>query len=470
VKDYREFKAGSSCEEEAESPRSSKCSYNPKIKALIKTYKEKTMEQRLHEFFDKDATMIDLIRDRLESMLRYIPPQETTYATHGLFPYVSKFMPQYPKLFIRFLTKKGETVLDPMCGSGTTLIESILLNRNALGVDIDPLARTISQVATTPIDDSRLEILEKDFLDHLYAHKEKTKVEDYVSDFFPNQELWFRRDVLADILFIRDEVKNYLMDKDLQDLARVALASIIKEVSNADPRDIFPEINHEKPVNEEADVFKSFRKALKTAVNKVRIFTQKYGENEATAEIIGSDARKINLPDESVDLIVTSPPYVYAMDYARIHKLIFFSVFGLPNKELLQLSRRYVGTDRVSTKNGMDDFERIEFARDFIETLKRERKRRAIALWKYLVDMRDITAECTRVLKRGGHFVYVIGNATLRGKEFSTADSLRKIGESYGLSTILTFERPYYARRMGKNRARHSAVTKADVFILFKKT
>jgi len=429
------------------------------------------MEQtRLREYFDKDATTIDLIRDGLESMLRYIPPQETTYATHGLFPYVSKFMPHYPKLFIRFLTKQGETVLDPMCGSGTTLIESILLNRNALGIDIDPLARTVSKVATTPIDNSRLKILEKDFLDHIHVCKGKVKLEDYTFHFFPNQELWFRKDVLADILFIRDEIKSYLADKDLQDLAQVALASIIKEVSNADSRDIFPEINHEKPVNKEADVFKSFKKALKTAVRKVRTFTQKYGENTATAKIIGSDARKINLPDQSVDLIVTSPPYAYAMDYARIHKLVFFCVFGMPNEELLQLSRQYVGTDKVSTKNGMNDFERIEFARGFIEALKRERKRRAIALWKYLVDMRDITAECTRVLKSGGHFVYVIGNSTLRGKEFSTADSFIKIGESYGLSTILTFERPYYARRMGKNRASHSAVTKADVFILFKKT
>jgi len=428
------------------------------------------MEQsRLREYFDKDATTIDLIIDGLESMLRYIPPQETTYATHGLFPYVSKFMPHYPKLFIRFLTKQGETVLDPMCGSGTTLIESILLNRNALGIDIDPLARIVSKVATTPIDNSRLKILEKDFLDHLHACKGKVKLEDYTLHFFPNQELWFRKDVIADILFIRDEIKSYLADKDLRDLAQVALASIIKEVSNADPRDIFPEINQEKPVNKEADVFKSFMKALKTAVSKVRTFTRKYGENKATAKIIGSDARKINLPDQSVDLIVTSPPYAYAMDYARIHKLVFFSVFRMPNEELLQLSRRYVGTDRVSTKNGMNDFERIEFARGFIETLKRERKRRAIALWKYLVDMRDITAECTRVLKSGGHFVYVIGNATLRGKEFSTADAFIKIGESYGLSTILTFERPYYARRMGKNRASHSAVTKADVFILFKK-
>jgi DNA modification methylase len=428
------------------------------------------MEQSKLFEFHKELTTLDKVRYSLDSLLRYIPQGETTYGTHGLFPYVSKFMPHYPNVFIRFLTKKEETVLDPMCGSGTTLIESVLLNRNALGIDIDPLARKISKVATTPMDDSRLNMLERDFLNHIDAYKGKVSVEDYSFDWFPNYELWFRKDVLADVFFIRDEAKVYLADEDLQDIVQVALASIIKEVSNTDPRDIFPEINHEKPINQDADVFKSFKKALRASVRKVRKFTQKYNENKATAKIIGSDARKINLPNESVNLIVTSPPYAYAMDYARIHKLVFFAVLGMPNEKLLKLSRQYVGTDRVSTQTKMTDFKRLEFARDFIEALKQERKSRAIALWKYLVDMRDITAECTRVLKGGGHFVYVIGNATLRGKEFSTANSLRKISESYGLSTILTFERPYYARRMGRKRANHSAVTKSDMFLLFRKT
>lgn len=427
-------------------------------------------QSRLREFLDKDATTMDHIRDGLEAMLRYISPQETTYATHGLFPYVSKFMPHYPRLFVRFLAREGETVLDPMCGSGTTLIESVLLNRNALGIDIDPLARKISKVATTLIDDSRLRMLERGFLNHLNACKDSVNVDDYSFDFFPNYNLWFRKEVLADIFFIRDQAKDHLADDDLRDLALVALASIVKKVSNADPRDIFPEINHDKPVNEDADAFRSFRKALAASVTKVRQFTKRYNENKATTKIAGSDARNMNLADESVDLIVTSPPYAYAMDYARIHKLVFFSVFEMPNSELLRLARRYVGTDKVSIQTMMSDYERIEFAKSFIEMLEHERKTRAIALWKYLVDMRDITAECTRVLKRNGHFVYVIGNATLRGKEFSTADGLKKIGESYGLSTVLTFERPYYARRMGRNRAKHSATTKADVFLLFRKT
>jgi len=428
------------------------------------------MEQSKLFEFRQGLTTLDKLRHGLDSLLRYIPPEETTYGTHGLFPYVAKFMPHYPNVFIRFLTKKGETVLDPMCGSGTTLIESILLNRNALGIDMDPLARKICKVATTPIEDSRLKILERDFINYLDSLKGKVNAEGYSLHWFPNYEIWFRKEILADVFFIRDEAKAYSSDEDLQDLIQVALASIIKEVSNADPRDIFPEINHEKPINQDADVFKSFKNALKVSIRKVRQFTRKYNENEATAKIVGSEARRINLPDESVDLIVTSPPYAYAMDYARIHKLVFFAVLGMSNEELLNLSRQYVGTDRVSTQTVMNDFERIEFAQDFIGTLKQERKSRAIALWKYLVDMREITAQCTRVLKPGGHFVYVIGNATLRGREFSTAEALKRIGESYELSTVLTFERPYYARRMGKNRANHSAVTKADVFILFRKS
>lgn len=357
------------------------------------------MEQYRLFDYDNNATNLEKLRYTLQSMLRYIPSEETTYGAHGLFPYDAKFMPQYPRTFIRFLSKKRDTVLDPMCGSGTTLIEAILLGRNALGMDIDPLAKKLTKVCTTPIEDSKLKILERDFINRLNTCKSESCEMKYSFDFIPNYDLWFRKDVLRDIFFIRDMVERYIQDKDLQDLAQIALARIVKDVSNVDPRDIFPEINHDKPINLDADVFESYLRSLKYSIRKIRSFTKDYDRKKSTAAIIGSDARKIDLPDSAVDLIVTSPPYAYAMDYARIHKLVFYSIFGMSNDDILTLSRKYVGTDKVSTKERMEDFSRIEFAQDFIEKMRQERKSRAISIWKYLLDMRDITSECVRVLK-----------------------------------------------------------------------
>ena len=80
-----------------------------------------------------------------------------SYLTHGVHKFPAKFFPELPRYLISKYSKLGDVVLDPMCGSGTTLLESILQNRHAIGVDIDPIAKMISRVKTTPIETSLLD-------------------------------------------------------------------------------------------------------------------------------------------------------------------------------------------------------------------------------------------------------------------------------------------------------------------------
>ncbi len=74
------------------------------------------------------------------------------YATHGWHPFPAKFPPQLPQHFIKSLSSDGETVLDPMLGSGTTLVEAQRLGRQAVGCDIDPLAQLMATAKLTPLD------------------------------------------------------------------------------------------------------------------------------------------------------------------------------------------------------------------------------------------------------------------------------------------------------------------------------
>ena len=76
--------------------------------------------------------------------------------THAWHPFPAKFPPQLPRFFIEALTSPGDTVLDPMCGSGTTLVEAVDSGRRAIGCDIDPLARLIAAVKLTPVDASEV--------------------------------------------------------------------------------------------------------------------------------------------------------------------------------------------------------------------------------------------------------------------------------------------------------------------------
>src|SRR5262252_7005094 len=78
--------------------------------------------------------------------------QDSSYASHNFHAFAAKFPPQLPRLFIAGLTSPGEIVLDPMMGSGTALLEAYLLDRQAIGCDLDPLAIRQSQVKTTWIN------------------------------------------------------------------------------------------------------------------------------------------------------------------------------------------------------------------------------------------------------------------------------------------------------------------------------
>jgi len=424
-----------------------------------------TDQTKLFEYYENSNNKL---LDGLTSLNRLIPSSQTTSYTHGIHRYVAKFMPQYPNLIIRLLSKENDIVLDPMCGSGTTLVEALLNGRQALGIDIDPLSRLISKVATTPLSEKKIQNL-FNWWAIVSKNRHKIKPKNYDLELVPNHKLWFRDDVLVSIFFLRDEI-NKIKDKDSKDTMKIALSKIIKEVSNADPRDAMPEINHEHPINEEADVFDSFAKSFEKSLSKISKFTKRIKSFKGIkAKIVGTDAKKIKLDDNSVDLIMTSPPYAYAMDYGRIHKLNMFTVLGISADELRDLSREYVGTDRVSVNEEIKSVPELDFTRPFLDKLYTKNKRRALSLKKYILEMYKITQECVRVLKPNGYFVYVIGNSTLAKSEFSNANLLQKMGELEGLETRIIHERPYYMRTMGRKRASHSAVTKSDVFIIFRK-
>src|ERR1700733_10446324 len=82
---------------------------------------------------------------------------DTLYASHGLHAYAAKCPPQLVRYGVRYYSKVGETILDPMAGSGTTLVEAKILGRNAIGYDIDPLARLLAKVKTKSVPDREIQ-------------------------------------------------------------------------------------------------------------------------------------------------------------------------------------------------------------------------------------------------------------------------------------------------------------------------
>ena len=410
---------------------------------------------------------IDPLQQDLDDIMRMIPSTETDYDTHNIHPYPAKFLPHYPEIFIRHFSKKGDLVVDPMCGAGTTLIEASLANRHAFGIDIEPIACLISSVSITPIRKEELTAYEEELMDLLekaFADNGSSKISLPSEEEFPNVKLWFRPEVFRELILIRDIILNSCCEAKYKNFALLVLSSIVKPVSNADPRDIFPERDQANPVRERKDVLEEFKQAF--LENKKRVIQFSRSVNYQQQAIVSrGDARNIALADKSVDLIFTSPPYCYAIDYARVHKLSTL-LFIMDNEQFKKYRRNYIGTDRISVTTPLSLFDGFEFAKQEIEAVYEGDRKLGVILYRYFSDIYQVTKECNRILKPGGYLIYVIGNSTVRGTHFNTDDILMGICQRAGLSIQKTMERPYYAYRMARKRNVQSNTIKKDVFII----
>lgn len=420
-----------------------------------------------------DFDKLDKIERDFAGLLETVPNTLTNYATHGLHYYPAKFIPQFPAFFIPYFSKKGDLVADPMCGAGTTLIESALKGRKFFGCDIDPIAALISRVSTTPLANCKtkdgFERKVKTLLLKVWKELKSERLKEIVipsEKAFPNVLLWFREEVLRELLLIR----NILLEeegKDFRDFTLLCLSSIVRGVSNADPRDIFPQRDANNPIRERKNTLKEFENSVWERYEKAVSFSQRVG-NKKLGEAKCGDARKIELEDESAQLVFTSPPYTSAIDYARVQQLSTLLLF-MQNERFREYRRKYVGTDRISKRNEVDSYDGIEFAEDEIKRVLDTDKKCGLILHKYFRDMYAITKECRRILKPNGYLIYVVGNSTVKKTTFHTNEIFKRICEKVGFDIEKILERPYYVYRMSRKRNVQSNTVKSDFFIVAKK-
>jgi len=271
----------------------------------------------------------------------------TGYATHGLFPYRGKFHPQLIKGLLNILgIKKNETILDPMAGSGTTNIESALMGINSIAIDISPFCRFMVQVKyeSLTLDIDLLENLSFN-TDEMFAFFKEGRVFEKIGE--------IKND---------DEKKFY----NLAFLAWLDALGYSKRVIRSNHMQLF------------GKVFPRYIETVKS------ILLNSYFNKNALGKLNilhNSEALSIELQNESVDCVITSPPYSFAIDYIE------------NDKEQLE----FLGYDTKQLKNKLIGLK----GRNKIERLN-----------NYFLDMDNVCAEISRVLKNRKFFAMIIGSNT----------------------------------------------------------
>ena len=375
-----------------------------------------------------------------------------SYSSHAWHPFPAKFPPQLPEFLIARLSGPGDVILDPMLGSGTTLVEAVRLGRRAVGCDIDPLALMIASAKLTPIDaeaalETGLSILsaaESDCredgcrLQRAFELRFDEKTADFI-------DYWFLPQHQLELLALLQRIEA-LSQSGTREFLKVVFSSTIiaKSGGVSLARDLAHTRPHKDKKKEPGSALLEFAKRLERNVAAVGKNMPRDTEKSLSpnglgamdsrkrycqAEVLAASAADTGLPSESIDLIVTSPPYANnAIDYMRAHK---FSLvwFGWKIADLSKIRAQYLGHDAASSteyNNLPDQCEKT------VANLAERDVRKAVTLRRYFGEMTAVISEMWRVLKRGGAAVIVVGTSNLRGVDVQTHRGLASIGESSG--------------------------------------
>jgi hypothetical protein len=326
-------------------------------------------------------------------------------------------------------------VLDPMMGSGTVLAMARLQGHRGIGFDVDPLAVLISKVWTTAFDSEEIldeadDVLESavvEFKNLAVADAYPDRADEETRDFI---RYWFdgyaRRQLTALSLII-----GKLECEVTRNVLWCAFSRLIISKQSGASRAM--DLSHSRP-------HRSFDTAPEKPFNKFLSSVERVIANGIDMSMSGrgprptvkiGDARKLPLQDKSVDLVLTSPPYLNAIDYVRCSK---FSLvwMGYNVADLRQVRAESVGTE-AAERSPLDDKE----VRSVVNALglapKLETRNERI-LGKYIHDIRAAISEVARVLSATGKAVYVVGENTLRGTYIRTSVIVSKLAELAGLS------------------------------------
>jgi len=383
--------------------------------------------------------------------------ENSNYATHNFHAFPAKFPPQLPRKFIVGLTLPGEAVLDPMSGSGTTVLETMLLGRHGIGVDIDPLALRIGKVKVTPVDlgdliDSGKAVIER--ATHALRFKRGEIKAALAARFDPPtkkfMDYWFLEKTQLELLALIQETES-LPDYSIRRFLEIALSSII--ITKSGGVSLAYDLAHTRPHKLADKVPRSPIDDFEKRLNKNLKYIGQLAWTAGQAVFLQGNTQALAIAENCIDLIITSPPYAAnAIDYMRAHK---FSLiwFGHSISALARMRGDYMGGEKTHNFKMTDS---PVYTQGIVEKVSAKDPKKGSVLRRYYTEMTLSLSEMFRVLKPGKAAIIVVGSSIMRGIDTETATCLGEIGKTIGFSLVDIAE-----RRLDRNRrmmpARESA-------------
>lgn len=408
-----------------------------------------------------EAKLVDTISKELGNLHKQ---HNSEYYTNNIHKYPAKMIMKIPSVVIPCLSKAQDVVLDPFCGSGTVLLEAKLKNRNSIGLDINPLAVLISRVKTKPLNKR---ILSR-FRNHFNIVLERKMIEKEGMPDLPNREYWFSRSAERQLVAILHEIKK-IKNKDYYDFFMLCFSACIRYASRADPEIIPPVISKKM-----RKILKRRRLAVKKYFLNVvdknikRVLTLPKN-NFSNVKVSTEDARNMKIPNESVDLVLTSPPYISAQKYPRSLKLELFWANLIDTNEYQKLNKNTIGTENVALSQDISIEDEPEILKNFLSVVGKKDRGRYVITRNYFLDMKKVIKEVYRVLREDKYFVLLIGENTVCSIKSPTAKIISAYASQEGFSFVAEIDDEIKNFGFMTKRNNTAGIIQKEKLLIFKK-
>ena len=394
----------------------------------------------MFEFSDKKNSSFKRVLDEAK--------KEDRLGMHSFHRYYGKLIPAIPRAAIREFTSEGDLVFDPFSGSGTTALESRFLNRNFIGLEINPLAADISRAKTSNYDVNVLELINEKLEN--YCRNDTAPVDPLEIPFCVNRDHWFKEYVQHDLVVLMrniDRAVSAVMTFDQQKYSlffKSVLSAVVKQVSNADTAHVFPGFSKrmrklEAEGKNEKDVFGTYFRATKKRIK----YVEEVGSKDVNTDFIICDASSVDLSDykDKVDLIVTNPPYISSVRYSETLKLELYWMQVVSNvSEYTKLQTSMIGNDKISKKEYVKkQHTPYSFINDEIDFMYEIDPKNAKVIFDFFTLMDKVIKNCFLVLKSGKRLVMKISDSKIRKHAIHTGKYLSMIAELNGFKFIEMF-------------------------------
>ena len=371
------------------------------------------------------------------------------FATHWIHWYPAKMFHRIPSIFLDTLRLPTQAkVLDPFCGSGTVLLEANLRGLGAIGIDINPLATLISRVKTTPLDPAQLS-------DQVGSIMTKAKRARSMPPPHPALDSWLSASVRIGLHRLNRSI-DQMEDEDSKLFFKVSLSSIVRRLSMADPA-IPPLVRlseeraqcagaqYRKALDRSratntSIVYSTFAEAAKANIARMaQLYELRNELGKTRLAKPGYAAAETGIEPESIDAVITSPPYCGSQKYVRSLKLEL-AIIGLGQEDIRRIDRQTMGSEAI-TNLSMGDEQLLtgdRISNELIGRINVVNPKRARMASTYVTYLSKFAVECQRILRPGGHLLVTLGRSTMGGIAFPSDIIFRRAGESAGLEFIGT--------------------------------